>query len=162
MKKLLVLTLVLGLTSAASAAVSWDAISQDVAMGETITITISSDNTAPYGGFVSMQDAAAAAIGDLVVFPGAGDAGGWTTPDLVGAPGYWMHEAKTFNAQNPDIVAGEQFSFSYTALDDSSLVMVDLLDFGAAELARVQIQNTPEPMTLGLLGLGGLFLRRRS
>lgn len=161
MKKFLVVTLVLGLAAVSNAAVTWDLTAQNVPMGSSITITISSDTTSPYGGFVSMQQPGAGEIGNLVVFPGAGDAGAWTTPDLVGAPGYWMHEAKTFNAQNPDIVAGAQFTFDYTALDDSSAVTVELLDFGAVALDSIVIQNTPEPMTLGLLGLGGLFLRRR-
>jgi len=41
-------------------------------------------------------------------------------------------------------------------------VILSMLDAGTfAELSRVVIHQIPEPMTLSLLGLGGLFLRRR-
>lgn len=160
MKKLLILTLVLGLTSVASAAISWDLTAQDVPEGTSITITISSDNTDPYGAFVNMEDPAGA-IGALQIMAEAGDQASWTDDVALGVPGYFLAQANASDPGNWTIVAGAHFTLDYTALDAVSPVTITLLDFNAAPIDAVTVQNTPEPMTLGLLGLGGLFLRRR-
>ncbi len=52
-----------------------------------------------------------------------------------------------------------------TGIHDVKLTLVNIYDDGTGNPVftpyDTQIIHTPEPMTLGLLGLGGLFLRRR-
>jgi hypothetical protein len=45
--------------------------------------------------------------------------------------------------------------------DGAGLVLIRVFDGGGNLLDTLEISQVPEPMTLGLLGLGGLFLRRR-
>ena len=45
--------------------------------------------------------------------------------------------------------------------DGPGLVNIVLFDAALNEIDRITISQIPEPMTVALLGLGGLFLRRR-
>jgi len=64
-------------------------------------------------------------------------------------------------AYPPDrVLAGDQFWTTLTLT--GSAVQIDLLDADAETvLDSVTLVVIPEPMTIALLGLGGLFLRRR-
>ena len=64
------------------------------------------------------------------------------------------------------------FSFQFTAGSQTGTATLVMLDNGAtydlnwgpftdSVMGTLNVQITPEPMSLGLLGLGGLFLRRR-
>jgi len=166
MKKLLAITLVLGLASVAGAiTVNVNASGPEpyqVAMGDTLTFTLTSPAEA-YSGVVDVPDAAQ---GSLVGVGGDfGGLGSLLSPDDLGLP-YWYFVA----AGGPGSEPGNgtpHFTFTYTANDDSSAVTLGLWDedgttpLTGSNVTSIQIQNTPEPMTLGLLGLGGLFLRRR-
>jgi hypothetical protein len=159
MKKLSVLILVLGLATTASAVPSLVGVPTEVADGTSATITITSGDADPYGALINMESAAAA-LGNLAIFPAAGPDASILDPVQLDVPGFWLFEAVSFNVADP-VVAGDHFTFDYTALDGSSVVTLTLFDFDLNVISSHQIQNTPEPMTLGLLGLGGLFLRRR-
>jgi len=158
MKKLLAITLVLGLAAAASAVPSMT-VPTDVADGATASIVISSDDAVGYGAFIEMTDPAGL-LSNPIIMAAAGPDASVTDPATLGVAGLWLFQAVSFNPSDP-VVAGDHFSIDYTAMDDNSLVTVTLYDFDANPIQVAQIQNTPEPLTLGLLGLGGLFLRRR-
>jgi hypothetical protein len=65
---------------------------------------------------------------------------------------------------NPD-PAGAMFLVDFHCLSPNNVVIVNLYDsrVGGAEVIvdSLTIHQIPEPMTMALLGLGGLFLRRR-
>jgi len=159
MKKLLVLTLVLGLATVATATITVDPLAASVENGSSITISISSDNDASYGRFLII-DNLAGTLSNQVLLSAAGPAGLVMDDVELGAPGTFMFQALSFDVPST-VVPGLHFTVDYTANDDSSLVTIAVLDFDFNPVGSIEIQNTPEPMTLGLLGLGGLFLRRR-
>jgi len=45
--------------------------------------------------------------------------------------------------------------------DGPGMVVISLLDTGGNVMDTITVSQIPEPMTVALLGLGGLFLRRR-
>lgn len=156
MKKVLVLTLVLGLVGIANATVSLVPAAGTINVGDTITISVVSDSTDAYGGWLELTDNGIGSFGDLVILPKAGvDA----AKDFTFAP-WWSFEAKSFNPAAP-IVAGDHFTIDFTGTAEGAASLT-LYEFdGATVIQTVGIDVVPEPMTLGLLGLGGLFLRRR-
>ena len=158
MKKFLAVLLVLGLAGSASAVVSMS-VPSEVAIGTTSTLVVSSDSVDNYGGYIVITDMVAGTFTNIQILPGTGpDA---DAEDLsADYPGWWFFQALSTNPEVP-VVPGDHFTIDYTANDDFSLVLIELYDFSENLTGTAEIQNTPEPLTLGLLGLGGLFLRRR-
>ena len=48
-----------------------------------------------------------------------------------------------------------------SALDLVTPILLCTTDTRATEISQLLVHQVPEPITIGLLGLGGLFLRRR-
>jgi hypothetical protein len=179
MKKLLVLALVLGLTSAANATLSIEVdgeapgTSITVAQGATVTVSILSDSTANYVSYIILDNTSAVVggLGSPHTYKGtdaAGDGGnagesGKTSP--LSSPSWgvgYLAQALSIAGQ---VVAGTHHTFVYTAPMSDGTATLGLFDAGVGsswgdEVANLQI-IVPEPMTIALLGLGGLFLRRR-
>ena len=156
MKKLLALALVLGVAGMASAVVTLDPISPTINIGDTVTISVVADASGNYGGWLDPVDNGVGTFGDLVILP---EAGADASKDFSFDP-WWLFEAKSFNPDAP-VLAGAHFTIDFTGNAEGTATLA-LWDFDAANvLATTTITVVPEPMTLGLLGLGGLFLRRR-
>jgi len=167
MKKLLVLLMVLGLVSSAQATLTLNLTASTIAVpGGTTTLTVSSSDTSNWVGDLILSE-------DLVNWttPAAAD---WTTGTASGIGNigtvlynYYGHAATQIqvasNLTNTDVAAGTQFSIVLSAVQ-AGTIYIDLQDDTTyAELANgpLTLVVTPEPMTMALLGLGGLFLRRR-
>jgi hypothetical protein len=161
MKRTLIVLLVLGLTSVANAALSWSLseVIVDVDVGPEV-ITINSDNALPYSE-AWINDEAGAVIQSIVAMPSAGDGAVVKDPDASGYPGWWTVEGADFNPDDGALESGAQYDVTLMGTQDqiSNTYSVFLDTYGANEELAVTI--IPEPMTLMLLGLGGLFLRRR-
>jgi MYXO-CTERM domain-containing protein len=157
MKKLLVLTLVLGLTSMASATVSLSVPGTEVAAGDTMTISVVSDAAGDsYGGWLDLSLSTAGTWGDLLILPAAGaDASKVSWDD-----NWWQFGAASFNPDAP-VLAGTHFTVDFTGVNAGETVTFVLWNNELNQSEEATVTVTPEPMTLGLLGLGGLFLRRR-
>jgi len=184
MRKLLVLMLVLGVASLASAVPTLSVSNASPTVGETFYLYISGtsaeatgDGGDPVGGYQSMITLDYANYASYVIngntnanpyisinstasitTAAGGLAGTGTTygnPKFVAAPaaGSW--------SEATDVDTGLWFTYEMYA-DAEGVSYVGLTsDWLGTEIARVPINVIPEPMTMALLGLGGLLLRRR-
>ena len=162
MKRLMVLTLVLGMASAANAGLTLiDNGNGTFGIASDTGFSVPTDNTSymvisdgaifPSGGSVT-----AAAPADSYIYDDAAGAG---APVDDGYNGVWgdisdIHSTKVY-------AAGIYIDgIKYDPWSTISLYTLDL-DWNPTFVESITL-TIPEPMTLSILGLGGLFLRRRS
>ena len=180
MKKLLVLALVLGLATAASAVTmdiyvngaAYDG-SSDVAINDVITIAINDPTpnpplaSMPSGGFAEFKiDVTAGSYNaDAAFVSGVWAMGGIGSTAADG--GFDVVVNGQLNPYAPQS-AGDLITLTFDITADTTIDVIygsyqnalgttyhDAAAFDAVTL------TVPEPMTVALLGLGGLFLRRR-
>ena len=163
MKKILVLMLVLAIASTASASLSFVSSSATVNVGETVvvgltTTTAGASTLTNYVGYyastvatLSVAKGADVTAGlDSVLTLGGGYAGYFKTVMGTTVPGGYSIGDEIAVATLTGEAAGTYtinvWSSGWTGTPEDSFTLTVLI---------------PEPMTIGLLGLGGLFLRRR-
>jgi hypothetical protein len=164
MRKVLVLFLIFVMSSAANATL----ITVDDMEGESFevdvqtTITVVSEDTSSWLGYIIVEEGGAGTLENPVVLDAAGDLGaasayteeGWGT-------GYEL-SASMSPSGDPAIAVGPQFSFDYVgAVGDTATISLFVDPDYTTPVASVNVTVVPEPMTILLLSLGGLFLRRR-
>ena len=176
MKKLLVLALVLSMATMASATLTiTGAPAGDMTVGDTFALSIYSD-----GGTLANDaiDMTISGPGSLDISAGINyQDGGSTVDDGFGwfDPGpesgeVWITFGKMPTGDPPvypAIMTGTALDgFVFTCTGEGDVTLVLFGENGGIEnpYSTVVIHQVlvPEPMTMGLLGLGGLFLRRRS
>lgn len=172
MKKLLILTLVMGLASTANATLTLvSSAGNQLNEGDTTMIGIYNDVvgagqgsgtfvmitettlgkwTGVSNGYVPPAPAAPELIHYGVVDPGTGVG----TVDLFEAN---LIKIPSVDPWGEGVVA--DFEFECLGIGDVTVTL--LADDLSTPLDTITIEQIPEPFTFGLLGLGGLFLRRR-
>jgi len=175
MKKLLVLMLVLSMVAVTNAAVvqlrigasgALDGAGNDTELNaSSADIYVNSDtgDAFPYDWYLGISVAGenAGDYGTPITMYAAAGADRLTGAVIDGpVEGLFTHitdiTAKSFNTSLP-VLAGNHFSTTLTLTGNA--VQIDLLDDAWNVVDSVTL--TPEPMTLALLGLGGLFIRRK-
>ena len=164
MRKILVLFLVLGLASAANAML----IKVDEQEGDSFevdiksTITVVSEDPSSWLGYIIIEEGGAGSLENAVILDAAGDSGTAATYTEAGwGTGYEL-TASMSPTGVPPIAAGSQFSFDYVgAVGDTATISLFVDPEYTTPVASVNLTVVPEPMTVALLGLGALFLRRR-
>ena len=167
MKKLLVLMLVLGMGSLASAALILDAPAEvDVRTVTEFDVTISGTAAdAPFAGGVyadpQYSDVTATAgkgngLGNLGAVKAYND----------GAFNGWDFTVDELKPVDPEDFVADDWSvvLTYGVGAEGTSQDYGLFDYAVSYDNAVQmatVKSVPEPMTFALLGLGGLFLRRR-
>ena len=194
MKKLLVLTLVLGMAAMANATLDWTVtgstavgLPTDVMQGDVLTLSL----------IVSADEASAVKVDLLTDNGGDGAIVAATSPLTLGTDGMdaaafdamlvsygmealgldegdWAQLDKFTTSTN---IVGAILTLTYVVDADADFGAILIsaggldvlggnnyvaqLDTGFTAVPSLELNVIPEPMTLALLGLGGLFLRRR-
>jgi len=169
MKKLLVLVLVCALASVANATLNLSLVDNgDGTFGIQQTGTFSALPSPAYGDstnfIVASSDALAFPSGGTITaaapvnsYINDGPAGAPVPEGMDGAFG-WIGTILTTG--QTDTAGGVYINNIHSAIGDTVVLFTMDPDWNAAtEVARITL--VPEPMTMGLLGLGALFLRRR-
>ena len=149
MKKLLVLMLVLGIGSIASASLMHGIVEWTVDGGQLIGTGTAMGT---YNGSVDKQAG--------LVAPAAGDSGKAGLMNAAGNLGGVQDFGVVYNVHAEHLAAGAgaQAPGVWFVFDILGVGDVDILDGPGAVAGTIAV---PEPISLALLGLGGLFLRRR-
>jgi len=177
MRKLVVLLLVFAMASLANAAiVSFSA--EDYVPGSPITITVSSDELVTGLVLALITDNG---------FAGTATPGAWDALFTVADPGYNADDfglggtgdlIMVTGAITPGFPAtGDLYTYTYdvptTATGDITFTVEDAHGYFSSisymvgdvatpmSITGMEFTSVPEPMTIALLGLGGLFLLRR-
>ncbi len=164
MKKLLVLALVLGLAGAANAGlVEVDATK--INPGETATFSVvSPEGEGNWAGWLEISTTGTGDLGPLTLTAKApvGEADTFVKGEAeLGYGGWYQFSIVSTNPGNQP-VPGVQATMTFSGAEgDTGTVTLWDATGAVAIQDPVTVEVIPEPMTLGLLGLGGLFLRRR-
>jgi len=168
MKKLLVLALVLSMASMANATLTMD-LSSTAAIGD-VTLSISGDGADGVGTFylgIVSGGGASLGIGSAVV-DYTGNASGISFEPVESGVSAMLGLADAMaNIQlngnppvgqtNPPLSGLLVHGVTVTISGNATVQLYD----GDGNLKAAQDVTTPEPITVGLLGLGAMFLRRR-
>lgn len=164
MKKLLIVMLVLGMASTANALIvqlgaggATNGAGVDMITALSALEVVSDSSAVPYVLMLFAPDITQLNVTGVVARPGAGTESLVTDyADALG-PGTRLWEIQAVDMSPPltSIVAGIQFDATTTGMGVMQLLTEDL----GTVLDSVTV--IPEPASMLLIGLGGLFLRRR-
>ena len=162
MRKSLVLILVLGMATAASAVeVQVNGQTGEVLVpGDTFaTVTVVSEDAGSWLGYLIVDEGGAGALSQAEALAAAGDLGATAAYTEAG----WGGGYELLVAASPDgtIAEGTQFTAQYHYSDYVTGTTISLYIDPEYAVPAASASIIPEPMAVVLLGLGGLFLRRR-
>lgn len=161
MKKVLVVMLVLGLVSAANAALTLKPGGASVDVGKSMAVLVNSSAGGAYQGWLEIVNPAIADFDNAPAILAAGNTGGNSSMTAYPEFGAWYNFTIASLDPAKPILAGDHVQINIKGIAQGKTVLNLYADDAATLLDTKDITVVPEPVTLVLLGLGGLFLRRR-
>jgi len=162
MKTCSALVLALILASGASADLTLVGVpSEPIDIGDKVTITVASSVGGAYSGWLAIETPAVATFDGAPEFTPAGNPSGASTMEYWPDFGDWYNFTIVSFPPSPAIAAGDHILIHVIGVGEGSTQLRLLGDDGETVLDECTINVVPEPMTIALLGLGGLLLRRR-
>ena len=156
--------MVLGLASAANAML----ITVDEQEGDSFevniksTITVVSEDASSWLGYLIIEEGGAGSLENVVILDAAGDIGAASAYTEAGWGTGFELSASMSPTGVPAVAAGSQFGFDYVgAVGDIATISLFTDPEYITPADSVNVTVVPEPMTVVLLSLGALFLRRR-
>ena len=167
MKKLVLLALVFGMASVASATLSLipgGGGETTINTGQVLTIQVSDTDDLQQGklSYAIVEEGGVGALTDPVVLPIAGELGAAVFYTEAGWGTGW--ELASGSAQDPGILEpGVQFTVDFMSNVVGTAIVSLWNGGGNFQVADdyLTVNVVPEPLTIALLGIGGLFLRRK-
>ncbi len=167
-KRLLLLMLVLGMTSSANAVVFQvdgqdPGQAVDIAEGFTSVISVVSEDAFSWLGYIIVEEGGTGVLGEAARLDAAGDISAFSVYTEAGwGSGYELTVSMSQEGV-PAIAVGEQFTINYSGgvLGQTARISLFLDPEYNNPVDSFAVTIVPEPMTVILLGLGGLFLLRR-
>ena len=167
MKRLVALLLVFGLASTANAVmIQVDGVSAadvEIAEGATSLITVVGEDTSSWLGYIIVEESGVGALTNVEILPAAGDLAAAEPYTEAGwGAGYMLTAAESPGSSTP-ISTGSQFNVNYSGgtMGETATISLFLDPEYTVPAASVNVSIVPEPMTIALLSLGALFLRKR-
>ena len=168
MKKILVLMLVLGIASTASAGLSFATGSATITVGESVSVALQIDSASVGASSLdNMVGYYSGTVATLAAPTQGADAIAFTVNTKTGAyAGYFQIISGT--TVTGGFSLGDEVAIATLTGDAAGTYtiysyMTSMWDItgGWDDSFTLTVNQIPVPMTFGLLGLGGLFLRRR-
>ncbi|MBN2591570.1 MAG: PEP-CTERM sorting domain-containing protein [Sedimentisphaerales bacterium] len=166
MKRLLALTLALCFISSANATyLQIDGLSSDtynLLEGSTVTISIISEDNSSWLGYLIVPDGKPGVLSNPTIWDAAGNLGSaipYTEVDW--GTGYELTAAANIEGV-PALEAGQQFTFDFSGgfVGQTTQLLLFADPEYSIPLDAISITIVPEPITIALLGLGAILLRR--
>ena len=166
MKKLVVLMLVVGMASLASAALSFSGSMEVNVDGSasTFALTSSADATIAEGWIWVDYPVYASQLSNAAMTANVDDNGLQSVDNTKYAPSGLGVVAVNNTDGTTAVWAGDLVTFDMVAAEGAVIgdtYSLQFLDGSFGEQFSTTVTVVPEPMTMALLGLGGLFLRRK-
>jgi hypothetical protein len=160
MKKFLILMLVLGMTSSAIATLTL--VPDDLLLypGATGTIQVVSDVDGGYGCWIGLDNFIAADYDGDPTFTALGNPNGDSIMPRYDALWYGEIIVSSLDPSNP-ILAGAHINVNFVGINAEAITTLYLYASDGVTLLDSSSIFWPEPTTIAMLGLGGLFLLRR-
>jgi hypothetical protein len=162
MKRVLVLVLVLGLASAANAAVTLvDGPVDPINIGETATIVVNNSEDGAYSGWLEIAAPTVADFDGMPELTAAGNPDGNSSVVFYPEFGAWYEFSVISFSPTSPVLAGDHVVAKVIGVGAGTTALNLYAGDGETLLDSFAITVIPEPMTIALLGLGGLLLHRR-